>query len=39
VQVRTNLTSGTWSDVPGGTVSPVNIAPTLPAAYYRLTQQ
>jgi len=39
VQVRTNLTSGTWSDVPGGTNSPVNITPTLPAAYYRLTQQ
>jgi len=39
LQVRTNLTSGTWLDVPGGTNSPVNIAPTLPSAYYRLTQQ
>jgi hypothetical protein len=39
VQVCTNLTSGTWVDVPNGDVSPVNITPTLPSAYFRLIEQ
>jgi hypothetical protein len=38
-QICTNMSSGTWTDVPGGNVSPVNILPSLPAAFYRLTAQ
>jgi hypothetical protein len=38
-QVCTNLSSGTWLDVPDGAASPVNILPTQPSAFYRLTGQ
>jgi hypothetical protein len=39
VQTRTNLTSGTWSNLQGGNVSPVNVTPSEASAFFRLTEQ
>jgi hypothetical protein len=39
LQTRTNLTEGSWSDVPAGAVSPVTVNPTNPAGFFRLTEQ
>ncbi|VGO12517.1 hypothetical protein PDESU_01070 [Pontiella desulfatans] len=39
VQSRTNLTMGTWQDVPGGDLPPVTNSTTDPAAFFRLIGQ
>ncbi|VGO16669.1 hypothetical protein PDESU_05260 [Pontiella desulfatans] len=39
VQVRTSLTEGGWSDVPGGDTPPFDLNPTNGAGFYRLIEQ
>jgi len=39
VQMCTNLTDGTWIDVPGGDTPPVTNSTTEPAAFFRLIEE